>query len=196
MNRIFDFITTLTGLLIISPVFVFLALLVKIKMGSPIFFVQKRPGKNGEPFRMYKFRTMTNETDEEGTLLPNKERLTSVGQFLRSTSLDELPELINVIKGDMSLVGPRPLKMDYLELYDNEQKRRHEVRPGITGWAQVNGRNAISFTERFELDVWYVDNKSLWLDIKILVLTLFKVFDRTNVNPKNGVQKEPFDGTN
>ncbi|MBD3614991.1 MAG: sugar transferase [Gracilimonas sp.] len=196
LKRFFDFTASITGLILVSPLFLLLMILVRIKMGIPVFFTQVRPGKNGKPFKMYKFRSMTNETDEEGNLLPNELRLLKFGKFLRSTSLDELPELINVIKGDMSLVGPRPLKMDYLKLYTQEQRRRHEVRPGVTGWAQVNGRNSISFTERFKMDVWYVDNQSLWLDIKILFRTLFKVFKRENINPDQGVQKKPFDGTN
>ena len=196
LKRIFDIVTSFIGLFIISPLFFLLVLLVRIKMGKPVFFAQFRPGKDGNSFKMYKFRSMTNETNEEGSLMPNEKRMTKFGEFLRSTSLDELPELINVLKGDMSLVGPRPLKMDYLELYNKEQRRRCEVRPGVTGWAQVNGRNSISFTERFEMDVWYVDNHSLGLDIKILFMTLFKVFKRENINPDKGVQKEPFDGTN
>lgn len=196
LKRVFDLLASLFGLIIVSPLFLLLVLLVRINMGSPVFFTQIRPGKGEKLFKMYKFRSMINARDEEGNLLPNEVRLTNFGKFLRSTSLDELPELINVIKDDMSLVGPRPLKIDYLELYNQEQKRRHEVRPGLTGWAQVNGRNSISFTERFKMDVWYVDNQSLWLDIKILFKTLLKVFKRENINPDEGVQKKPFDGTN
>lgn len=153
-------------------------------MGYPAIFVQERPGRNGKPFKMLKFRSMTNERDEHGELLPNEMRLTPFGQFLRSTSLDELPELINVIKGEMSLVGPRPLRMHYLELYSDFENRRHEVRPGITGWAQINGRNEVNWENRFALDVWYVDNHNLLLDIKILFTTVIKVFQREGTSPK------------
>jgi sugar transferase EpsL len=156
--------------------------LVRKHMGSPIFFRQQRPGLHGKPFYMYKFRTMTSECSEDGCLLPDCDRLTPLGTFLRSTSLDELPELFNVLKGDMSLVGPRPLLMQYLDRYTPEQARRHEVRPGITGWAQVNGRNALSWEEKFELDVWYVDNRTFWLDLKILALTMLKVVRREGIS--------------
>ena len=177
MKRLFDLILSCAGLLIFAPVLLLLMLLVRFKLGSPVFFTQIRPGLNGKHFRMVKFRTMTDACDAAGNLLPDAERLTSFGKFLRATSLDEVPELINVLKGEMSLVGPRPLLMEYLPLYSPEQARRHEVRPGITGWAQVNGRNALSWEEKFKLDVWYVDNRSLWLDLKIIFLTIKKVFD-------------------
>ena len=168
MKRLFDLTTTIIVLLLSWPLLLVLALLVRIKLGSPVLFRQTRPGFHGKPFTMYKFRTMTDVRDRESNLLPDAERLTSFGKFLRSSSLDELPELINVIKGVMSLVGPRPLLMQYLPLYSPEQARRHEVRPGITGWAQVNGRNAISWDEKFKFDVWYVSNRTFWLDLRIL----------------------------
>lgn len=184
IKRIFDITLTLIGALSLSLVFLLTALMVKIKLGSPIFFKQVRPGLNGNLFNMYKFRSMTNECDKDGNLLIDEVRLTKFGKFLRSTSLDELPGLWNVLKGDMSLVGPRPLLVEYLPLYSEKQSRRHEVRPGITGWAQVNGRNAISWDEKFDLDVWYVDNQSFWLDIKILWLTVQKVISRDGVSPE------------
>jgi lipopolysaccharide/colanic/teichoic acid biosynthesis glycosyltransferase len=164
-------------------------------MGTPVLFRQTRPGLYGKPFEMLKFRTMKDARDIEGKLLPDSERLTDFGRWLRSTSLDELPELLNVLRGDMSLVGPRPLLMEYLPLYSTEQARRHEVRPGITGWAQVNGRNAISWEEKFALDVWYVDNQSFWLDIKILLLTVRKVFDTKNIYAPNGPGSNKFRGS-
>ena len=176
MKRLFDLVATGAGCLLIWPVLLILTMLVRIKHGTPVFFNQQRPGLYGAPFFMYKFRTMTNERDGDGKLFSDDQRLTSFGRFLRSASLDELPELINVLKGEMSLVGPRPLLMEYLPLYSTEQFRRHEVKPGITGWAQVNGRNAISWEDKFKFDVWYVDNQSFWLDIKILWMTLVKVF--------------------
>jgi len=182
IKRSLDILTAGLGLLILSPLLIVIFLLILIQMGRPIIFKQMRPGLNGKPFYMYKFRTMTNEKDEQGNLLPDELRLTRLGRFLRSTSLDELPELFNVLKGDMSLVGPRPLLMQYLERYTPEQARRHEVKPGITGWAQVNGRNAITWEEKFDLDVWYVDNWSLWLDIRILFLTLVKVLKREGIS--------------
>jgi len=163
-------------------------------MGSPIFFAQPRPGKNGHIFTFYKFRTMTDDLDSEGKLLPDEKRLTAIGQFLRQTSLDELPQLWNVLKGDMSFVGPRPLLVAYLSRYNSEQARRHEVKPGITGWAQVNGRNAISWEEKFKLDVWYVDNWSLWLDLKILFLTVIKVLKRDGISEANHVTMSEFQG--
>src|SRR5699024_4932938 len=175
MKRIFDFIVSLIAIIILFIPIVFTTIIIKAQMGSPVIFTQKRTGLKGKPFYIYKFRTMTNETDEKGELLANEDRITKSGQFIRKLSLDELPQLFNVLKGDISLVGPRPLLMEYLPLYNHEQARRHDVRPGITGWAQVNGRNAISWEERFELDVWYVDNQSFFLDIKILVLTVLKV---------------------
>lgn len=181
-KRLFDITLTLTALICLFPVLVAVAILVRLKLGSPIFFKQQRPGKLGQPFDIIKFRTMTDERDADGKLLPDEVRLTSFGKLLRSTSLDELPELINVLQGDMSLIGPRPLLMRYLDRYSPEQLRRHEVQPGITGWAQINGRNAISWKEKFELDVWYVDNQSLWLDIKIFVMTILKVIQREGIS--------------
>ena len=182
LKRIFDILAASFGLLLLAPVILIVAWQVSRKLGSPVFFRQTRPGLNGKPFEMVKFRTMRDAYDDAGNPLPNEERHTPFGSFLRSTSLDELPELWNVIKGDMSLVGPRPLLMEYLPLYSEEQSRRHEVRPGITGWAQVNGRNAISWDEKFKLDVWYVDNRSMILDIKILFLTVKKVVKKDGIN--------------
>ncbi|QEG36645.1 sugar transferase [Bythopirellula goksoeyrii] len=179
---LFDRCVAALGLLIVSPVLIVIAVLVRYKLGSPVIFVQTRSGKKGHPFNIYKFRTMNDATDTAGQLLSDAERLTPFGQFLRSTSLDELPELWNVLSGDMSLVGPRPLLMEYLSLYSIEQARRHDVRPGITGWAQVRGRNKTSWEERFTLDVWYVRNQSLWLDWKILVLTILAVLMRRDVS--------------
>ena len=195
LKRIFDVAVTMTGLVVLWPVVMVLVLLVRYKLGAPVFFRQVRPGKAGVPFLMYKFRTMSDERDENDELLPDAFRLTRFGRFLRSSSLDELPELYNVIKGDMSLVGPRPLLMEYLALYTREQARRHEIRPGITGWAQVNGRNAISWEEKFNLDVWYVDNQSIWLDIKILWLTLRKVFIREGINQEGQATMKKFAGS-
>lgn len=182
IKRLFDFSISFAALLLLSPIFLLLALLVRVKIGSPVFFTQTRPGVNGLAFTMIKFRTMTNALSADGALLPDSERLTRFGRFLRATSLDELPELWNVLKGDMSLVGPRPLLMEYLPLYSPEQARRHEVCPGITGWAQVNGRNAISWDQKFKLDVWYVDNQSFWMDVKILFLTIKRVFQRHGIS--------------
>ena len=175
MKRLFDFLISFVALLFLMPIFLLIALLVRVKIGSPIFFIQLRPGLHGNAFSMIKFRTMSNSFSATGELLSDAERLTRFGRFLRTTSLDELPELWNVIKGDMSLVGPRPLLMEYLSLYSSEQFRRHNLRPGITGWAQVNGRNAISWQERFKYDVWYVENQSFWLDMKIIWMTIKKV---------------------
>ncbi len=194
MKRFIDIFASSFGLMVLSPIIVVLALLVRIKHGSPILFRQQRPGRDGNSFEMLKFRTMTNACDEHGNLLPDAERLTRFGQFLRKTSLDELPELINVLKGDMSLVGPRPLLVEYLPLYSPEQARRHEVRPGITGWAQVNGRNAISWEEKFKLDVWYVDNQSFWLDIKILWLTLWSVVKSEGISADGEATMSKFEG--
>ena len=194
MKRLFDLILSFICLLPLLPVMVLIIFLVRVKIGSPIFFKQKRPGLNGEIFNIYKFRTMTNERDKNGALKSDSVRLTKFGKFLRSTSLDELPGLWNVLKGDMSLVGPRPLLVEYLPLYSEKQSRRHEVRPGITGWAQVNGRNAISWEEKFELDVWYVDNQSFWLDTKILYLTVLKVFRREGIRQQGHVTMEGFKG--
>jgi len=184
IKRLFDVLLAVISLVMFLPIFIVLTILILSKMGSPILFRQQRPGLNGGVFNMYKFRTMTNESDKGGNLLIDKSRLTKFGKFLRSTSLDELPGFWNVLKGDMSLVGPRPLLVEYLPLYSEKQSRRHEVRPGITGWAQVNGRNAISWDEKFDLDVWYVDNQSFWLDIKILLLTVQKVISRDGVSPE------------
>jgi hypothetical protein len=182
VKRCFDFIVALCGLVLLSLPLLLLVILVRRKLGSPVFFCQTRPGRDGRPFRMLKFRTMTDARCTDGQLLPDAERLTSFGRFLRASSLDELPELWNVLKGDMSLVGPRPLLMEYLPLYTPEQARRHEVRPGITGWAQVNGRNALSWEAKFQLDVWYVDHRTLWLDIRILWLTVKKVLVREGIS--------------
>ncbi|WP_051305721.1 sugar transferase [Desulfogranum mediterraneum] len=194
-KRIFDFIATAIGLIFISPVLFVLYYLVRNHMGSPVFFKQKRPGLHGNPFYMYKFRTMTSACYDDGCLLPDCDRLTPLGKFLRSTSLDELPELFNVLKGDMSLVGPRPLLMQYLARYTPEQARRHDVRPGITGWAQVNGRNALSWEEKFRLDVWYVANRSFWLDLKILWMTMIKVVKREGISGGGCETMTEFEGT-
>ena len=195
MKRLFDIIASFLILFLLSPLLAILAWQVHRKLGSPVFFRQSRPGLRGRPFQLIKFRTMTNEHDVEGNLLPDSERLPPFGRFLRSSSLDELPELWNVLKGDMSLVGPRPLLMEYLDLYTDEQARRHEVRPGITGWAQVNGRNALSWEDKFKLDVWYVDNQSLWLDLKILLMTLAKVIRREGVSHAGHATMEKFRGS-
>ena len=182
------------GLLFLSPILVTVAVWIRIQMGSPVFFKQQRPGLHGKPFYMLKFRTMTNTKDENGLLLSDAQRLTWFGNFLRKTSLDEFPELLNVLKGDMSLVGPRPLLMQYLPLYSPKQARRHDVKPGVTGWAQINGRNAISWEQKFEYDVWYVDHHSLWLDLKILLLTIWKVFRRDGINADDHVTMPFFTG--
>ena len=195
MKRIFDLVVTFFGLLTLLPLIALIALMVRSKLGSPIFFKQSRPGLNGRIFTILKFRTMTNECDKDDMLLPDEVRLTKFGKFLRSTSLDELPGLWNVLKGDMSLVGPRPLLVEYLPLYSEKQSRRHEVKPGITGWAQVNGRNAISWDEKFDLDVWYVDNQSIWLDIKILWMTVKKVIVRDGISQSNHVTMDKFKGS-
>lgn len=194
LKRAFDIVLAATGLLVLSPVIFLSALLVRRKLGSPVFYTQVRPGLNGKPFKMVKFRSMTDARDAQGELLPDDQRLPRFGQLLRATSLDELPELWNVLVGEMSLVGPRPLLMDYLPLYTADQARRHEVRPGITGWAQVNGRNAISWAQKFELDVWYVDNRSIWLDIKIIFLTLASVVRREGITAENSATAERFRG--
>lgn len=193
-KRLFDLIITLPGVVILTPVYMLIALLVRIYHGSPVLFRQVRPGYKGKPFTIYKFRTMTDETDAVGNLLPDAERITSLGRFLRATSLDELPELFNVLLGEMSLVGPRPLLMQYLPLYSPEQARRHDVLPGITGWAQVNGRNVLSWEDKFRYDVWYVDHWSLWLDIKILVITMWKVIKREGISQPGHVTAEKFMG--
>jgi len=194
IKRAFDVILSASGLIVLSPLILFLAWQISRKMGSPVLFRQVRPGLNGRPFEMVKFRTMKDAVDAEENPLPDSERLTNFGQFLRSSSLDELPELWNVLKGDMSLVGPRPLLMAYLPLYSKEQARRHEIRPGITGWAQINGRNAISWDGKFKLDVWYVDNQSVLLDLKILFLTVKKVFVREGISSDGHVTAYPFEG--
>lgn len=195
MKRVLDMFGAGLGLLILSPVLLIVALLIRRKMGSPVLFRQTRPGLHGAPFEMIKFRSMNNASDREGNPLPDKERVTALGRFLRSTSLDELPELWNVLKGEMSLVGPRPLRMDYLALYSPRQARRHEVRPGVTGWAQINGRNAISWEEKFELDVWYVESRSLALDLKIIFRTVLKVVRREGISSESGAPVEKFSGT-
>lgn len=195
IKRIIDILVALMLLIMFFPAFLILSTAICIKMGRPIFFLQKRPGKDGTIFIMYKFRTMLNEKNKKGELLSDELRLTTFGKFLRSTSLDELPELINVIKGEMSLVGPRPLLVEYLDLYTPEQMRRHEVRPGITGWAQINGRNAIMWEEKFDLDIWYIDNWNIWLDFKILINTILKVFRRENISHENSATMEKFTGS-
>lgn len=196
LKKVFDRLVSGLALLILLPLIIVLAGLVRWKLGSPVFFTQLRPGLRGRPFRMMKFRTMTNERTPNGDLLPDSQRLSSFGRFLRSTSLDELPELLNVLRGDMSLVGPRPLLMEYLPLYSKHQARRHEARPGITGWAQINGRNALSWEEKFELDVWYVDNQSLWLDIKILLKTVWQVIQRDGISHGEDATMPRFKGSN
>lgn len=193
-KRAFDVVASGLGLLLLSPLLAVVALSVRRYLGSPVLFRQQRPGLEGRPFFMYKFRTMTNERDAEGKLLPDEKRLTPFGRFLRSTSIDELPELINVFSGDLSLVGPRPLLMAYLDRYTAHQMRRHEVKPGITGWAQVNGRNTLGWEEKFDLDVWYVDNGSLCLDVKILALTVAKVVRREGISSESHATMEEFRG--
>ena len=195
IKRIIDLLLAAIGFLIISPVFLLLWLLLAVaNKGAGAFFTQPRPGKNERIFRVIKFKTMTDERDSEGNLLPDAERLTKIGKLVRSTSLDEIPQLLNVIKGDMSLIGPRPLLVQYLPLYNEKQKRRHEIRPGITGWAQVNGRNAISWEEKFELDVWYVENISLGLDIKVILRTIKNVLVREGINSDTSATMEAFKG--
>lgn len=195
IKRIFDFSFSTTGLILFSPIMIGTSIVVAKRIGKPILFKQTRVGKDNELFDFYKFRTMTNEKDEDGNLLPNEERHTEMGKKIRQYSLDELPQLINVIKGDISLVGPRPLLVDYLPLYNEKQARRHEVKPGITGWAQVNGRNAISWEEKFEFDVWYVENRSLMLDFYILYLTVLKIFKSEDVNSTENVTMKRFEGS-
>lgn len=195
IKRLLDFILSLVAVIILSPVLLIIALLVRIKLGSPVIFKQKRPGLNGKIFTLYKFRTMTDKKDEEGNLLPDSERLTKFGKLLRSTSLDELPELINILKGDMSIVGPRPLLVEYLELYNEEQKHRHDVRPGLTGLAQVSGRNSITWEEKFKEDIRYINNTSLILDIKIIIKTIIKVFKREGISQEGNETMEKFKGS-
>ncbi|MBO7725473.1 MAG: sugar transferase [Thermoguttaceae bacterium] len=194
-KRLIDFLASLTLLIVLAIPLAFLAMGVRLFLGKPVFFRQERPGWKGSIFQMFKFRTMTEARGEDGSLLPDADRMTRFGTFLRRTSLDELPELFNVLKGEMSLVGPRPLLVKYLPLYSDEQARRHQVRPGITGWAQVNGRNAISWEEKFKLDVWYVENYSLLLDLKILLMTLRKVFDREGISAEGEATMPEFLGT-
>ncbi|MDZ7664907.1 MAG: sugar transferase [Desulfotignum sp.] len=194
MKRVFDFSVSVILAVLLFPLFVLTALLVRHHLGTPVLFTQMRPGWRGRPFKIYKFRTLTNETDDTGNLLPDAERLTRFGALLRRTSLDELPELLNVLNGEMSLVGPRPLLMQYLDRYDPIQARRHEVRPGITGWAQVNGRNAIAWEEKFRLDVWYVDHCSFCLDLRILRMTLVAVFRQQGIHQPGHVTAQEFMG--
>lgn len=192
MKRLFDLTAATSMIVVLSPLLLLIATLVRVFHGSPILFRQTRPGKNGVPFQVIKFRTMRDAVDADGQPLPDDQRMTRFGSLLRSSSLDELPELINVIRGEMSLVGPRPLLMEYLEHYTSEESRRHEIRPGITGWAQINGRNAIGWEERFKLDVWYVDHQSFWLDLKILAMTVWKVFSREGVSAEGHVTMHAF----
>jgi sugar transferase EpsL len=194
-KRILDMLLTIPGLVLLSPVLAIITILVRLYHGAPVFFRQQRPGYQGKPFRLIKFRTMSEARDAQGNLLPDSQRLTRLGRFLRSTSLDELPEFFHVLAGQMSLVGPRPLLMQYLERYNAEQKRRHDVLPGITGWAQVNGRNALTWEDKFRLDVWYVDHWSLGLDVKILLLTLWKVLQREGISQPGHVTAEEFMGS-
>ncbi len=194
MKRIFDLILTIPAYFLLSPLMMLIAVIIRLTMGKPIFFRQIRPGFQGKAFTIYKFRTMLNAYDKNGNLLPDKERLTRFGKFLRSTSLDELPELFNILKGEMSIVGPRPLLMQYLERYSPEQARRNEVRPGLTGWAQINGRNAITWEEKFRLDVWYVNNQSFRLDMKIIFMTILKVLKREGISQPGQATMEEFMG--
>ncbi|WP_204200667.1 sugar transferase [Mammaliicoccus sciuri] len=195
LKRIFDLFISVISLLMFSPLFIITIFVVKYRFDKNIFFKQTRPGKNEKPFQIIKFRTMTDERDSNGELLPDDKRITKTGNFIRKTSIDELPQLINVLKGDLSLVGPRPLLMEYLPLYTDEQKKRHLVKPGITGWAQVNGRNAISWEDKFKLDVWYVENQSFKLDMYILYKTFYNVIQRKDISASNHVTIEPFKGS-
>lgn len=194
LKRLIDILGSLIGIIVLSPVYVIVGILVYLKLGSPILFSQMRPGKDEKIFKMYKFRSMLDSTNNLGEVLPDEERLTPFGAKLRSTSLDELPELFNVLKGEMSLVGPRPLLVEYLDLYSDEQKKRHKMRPGITGWAQVNGRNSISWSEKLSLDVEYVEKFNLLLDMKILFMTVFKVFKKEGINQEGNATMEAFTG--
>lgn len=196
IKPILDFFIAFTALLVLSPLLIPITLLLALANDGKPFFFQKRPGKNGQIFRIIKFKTMTEERDSEGNLLPDADRLTGIGKFVRKTSIDEIPQLLNVLKGDMSIIGPRPLLPQYLALYTERQQRRHEVKPGITGWAQVNGRNAISWTRKFEYDVWYVENQSFWLDLKILLRTIKKVVISEGINTANMATTEAFNGRN
>lgn len=195
-KRAFDILVALVALILFSPIFLIVLILLTINNSGSCFFLQKRPGLNAEIFKVIKFKTMTDKKDEKGNLLPDSKRLTSLGKFIRKTSLDELPQLFNVLKGDMSLIGPRPLLPEYLSLYNNNQQKRHNVKPGITGWAQVNGRNAISWTKKFEYDLWYVNNISFLLDFKIILKTILKVVKREDINAIGHVTTEKFDGEN
>lgn len=196
IKRLCDIIVALGGIIILSPVLLVCMILIKWKLGSPIFFKQRRIGKNNKEFEIIKFRTMKDSLDKDGNLLPDEERMTKLGMTLRSLSLDELPEFINILKGEMSLIGPRPLLVKYLPLYDDKQIKRHDVTPGLTGWAQVNGRNSLSWCEKFELDVWYVENWSLYLDVKIFFLTFYKVFKREGISQEGQATMEYFNGSN
>jgi lipopolysaccharide/colanic/teichoic acid biosynthesis glycosyltransferase len=194
VKRLFDLIVSVVALILLSPILATIAVLVRVKLGTPVLFRQIRPGLHGKPFEMLKFRTMTDARAASGELLPDAERLTSFGRFLRSSSLDELPGLISVFTGDMSLVGPRPLLMEYLPLYSRQQARRHDVKPGLTGWAQVNGRNAIGWDEKFRLDIWYVDHQSLWLDLKVIAMTALKVVKRAGIAAEGEATMPKFRG--
>ena len=196
IKRPLDAFLATGALIVLCPVLLVIAVLVRVKLGSPVLFTQDRPGRDGKVFKLYKFRSMTNSRDANGILLPDEQRLTKVGRFVRSTSIDEVPQLWNVLKGDMSLIGPRPLLVEYLPLYSPEQSRRHEVRPGITGWAQCHGRNAISWQKKFELDVWYVDHISFWVDLKIVFITIKKVFSRADISSSTSATMELFNGNN
>ncbi|MEA3370089.1 MAG: sugar transferase [Campylobacterota bacterium] len=195
MKRLFDILFSIILIVLLSPVYIFVMVIIVVSMGTPIVFIQARPGYKEKIFNIYKFRTMSNDVDESGELLEDKDRLTRVGRFIRSTSLDELPQLFNVLRGEMSFVGPRPLLVEYLKLYSDEQKKRHDVKPGITGWAQVNGRNAISWEKKFEHDLWYVQHQSLLLDMKILLYTFLKVIKRDRVSASSDVTMEKFKGS-
>lgn len=196
IKRVFDILFAFLGIIVLSPVLIICAILIKLKLGSPIFFRQERIGKGNRSFEIIKFRTMKNTFDKDGNILSDDKRMTKLGEYLRRLSLDELPELINILKGDMSLIGPRPLLTQYLPLYNDRQIKRHDVLPGLTGWAQINGRNNISWKQKFELDVWYVENWSLWLDIKILFITFYKVIKREGINQEGQATVEFFDGNN
>ena len=195
-KRVIDFVAALIGLLLLSPILLIITIVLYIQNNGKPFFLQERPGKNKKAFNIIKFKSMTDTKDDDGNLLPDNKRITKVGSFVRKTSIDEIPQLINVLKGDMSLVGPRPLLFKYIHLYNNEQLRRHDVKPGITGWAQVNGRNSISWTDKFKLDIYYVDNISLILDLKILVMTMLKVIKKEGVNQSDEMPMKPFNGNN
>lgn len=195
IKRALDFLLSALALVVLSPVLLVTAILVRVKLGSPVIFHQDRPGKDEKIFRLYKFRSMTDERDEKGNLLPDEVRLTKFGKLLRATSLDELPELWNILRGDMSIVGPRPLLVKYLPLYNEEQRHRHDVRPGLTGWAQANGRNALTWEEKFRLDVWYVEHLSFWVDVKTIFLTVKKVFCREGISSGTAATMEEFRGT-